>query len=112
MHGISAFIVIVLIYWGISAFKCQIERILNNLFRDEDSPELAEKISESNLKNYEYMFNAGAGETNIVFKWEDMTFLMSTNKVGFVFRIFWKEFDADWNYSAFKRTKKRFEKKS
>ncbi|MDG1241991.1 MAG: response regulator [Opitutae bacterium] len=42
MHGISAFIVIVLIYWGISAFKCQIERILNNLFRDEDSPELAE----------------------------------------------------------------------
>ena len=78
----------------------------------EKALELLSILQKRIEENYEYMFNAGAGETNIVFKWEDMTFLMSTNKVGFVFRIFWKEFDADWNYSAFKRTKKRFEKKS
>lgn len=42
VHGISAFLVIVLIYWSISALKYQLERILGTAFRSKPSTELTE----------------------------------------------------------------------
>jgi signal transduction histidine kinase/CheY-like chemotaxis protein len=42
MHGISAFLVIVSIYWSVSALKCQVERILDVMFPSEPTTELTE----------------------------------------------------------------------
>lgn len=51
-----------------------------------------------------------AGENNIYFQFDDITFLVSRN--GHVeIRVFWNGFDSEWGYPSFSRTKKRFERK-
>lgn len=49
---------------------------------------------------------------NIIYKWEDLTFVfyrdVNTTKV----RVFWKTFDADWDVSNLKSLIKKYKKKS
>jgi hypothetical protein len=47
---------------------------------------------------------------NIVFKYDDMDILINTTFDGYNIRIFWNDFDATWEKTAFIRSKKRFEK--
>lgn len=55
--------------------------------------------------------NKDNDNNNIYFQFDDMSILVSTVSNGNLFsrniRIFWKEFDSEWDNGAFKRTKKR-----
>ena len=52
----------------------------------------------------------GQDDSNIYFRYKDVTFLIYW-KDGLMMRLFWKDFDASWKLSAYKRTRNRFEKK-
>ena len=47
---------------------------------------------------------------NVVFKFDDMTFLMYEDGSTKI-RVFWNGFDAEWEESAFNRTRRRFARK-
>ena len=48
---------------------------------------------------------------NAVYKWDDVSFLFYKNDIGSnLIRVFWNDFDSEWNQSNLKTTKKRFEK--
>jgi hypothetical protein len=44
---------------------------------------------------------------NLYFKAEDMTFLIFYSGLGLKIRVFWHEFDSEWDIVAFRRTKRR-----
>jgi hypothetical protein len=76
----------------------------------EKALELLKKIEEakSNFKKY---LSEDTDINNIYFKYDDLTFLIYYRSTEMTIRVFWKSFDAEWQDIAFKRTKKRFEKK-
>lgn len=71
--------------------------------------ELLNKIEKSLKENAEY-FAQDFESNNVYFQIDDLTILITTTDTTRI-RVFWKSFDADWDLTAFRRTKKRFEKK-
>jgi hypothetical protein len=57
----------------------------------------------------EYKDYLSVSNNNVYFKYDDMTILLFFD-IQTKIRIFWKNFDAEWESTAFKRTLKRFEK--
>jgi hypothetical protein len=54
--------------------------------------------------------SADSDNNNMFFQYDDMTFLIYRD--GSVkIRVFWNGFDSEWESTAFKRTKRRFERK-
>lgn len=49
---------------------------------------------------------------NLHFKLNDIDFLVSKSNGGYDLRLFWKDFDATWEQTAFERSLKRFMKNS
>ena len=49
-------------------------------------------------------------DNNILFKYREFTFLIYSVEYRPRIRIFWNDFDAEWQSIAFERTKKRYEK--
>jgi hypothetical protein len=52
--------------------------------------------------------NNDYGDNSIYFSIDELTIFMDREKV--TMRLFWKNFDSDWSFSSFNRTKKRYEK--
>ncbi|MBP9847868.1 MAG: hypothetical protein KBC58_00360 [Flavobacterium sp.] len=76
----------------------------------EKALELLKKIDEVKT-NYENYLSKDTDNNNVYFKYDDMTFLIYKSSSGTTIRVFWNTFDAEWQDVAFKRTKRRFEKK-
>jgi len=79
-----------------------------NLPRNE-AQSLMDKISSVIEDNKDYLKD-NPDNNNIYFTFDDLTVLVyyiADTKI----RLFWRDFDADWNITAFTRTSKRFEKK-
>lgn len=77
-------------------------------FKDLPTPkaiELMEKL-ENVIKDKTKYLGADASSNNIYFSYDDLTFIITMN-VYTEIRIFWQGFDASWDGTAFKRTKKR-----
>lgn len=75
----------------------------------EKALELLQKIEDAKSKFNNYLAK-DTDNNNIYFSFDDLTILIyktSETKI----RIFWNTFDAEWQDIAFRRTKKRFEKK-
>ena len=62
------------------------------------------------LNEYSEYFRSDLDTNNIYFKFDDMTILIEGYVTRYKIRIFWNEFDAEWTFNAFNRTKKKFEK--
>ncbi len=77
-------------------------------FRDlpkKNALELLNKIEKVIDENTKYI-NKDDDVNNIYFKYEDIVFLIykkSSTKI----RVFWGDFDSEWDMTAFKRTKRR-----
>jgi hypothetical protein len=71
--------------------------------------ELLNKITQTLEKYQGYLIVNNAN--NVYFKYDDITVLLYTYTLGEPkIRLFWGDFDAEWDVAAVKRTKKRFEK--
>jgi hypothetical protein len=55
-----------------------------------------------------YKYDLGNDETNLHFKKEGINFLISKSNNGYDIRLFWENFDATWEKTAFERSVKRF----
>ncbi len=66
---------------------------------------------EKNISEYRKYLNADIDNNNVYFDFDDMTFLICAGAYDIKIRVFWGNFDADCDMTAFKRTKKRLEKK-
>lgn len=79
-----------------------------NNFSKEKALEMLNKI-EVSLKEHSKFLKDDYDNNNIYFKFDDITFLIysSASVNGFQrIRVFWKEFDSEWDFNSFKRTKK------
>ena len=76
----------------------------------EKALELLKKIEDVKSGNASYL-SEDSDNNNIYFTFDDMTFLIYKSTSGTTIRVFWNTFDAEWQDIAFKRTKRRFEKK-
>ena len=67
---------------------------------------------EKNLSEAKKYLAEDYNNNNIYFQYDDITFLLYVGPMGSTkIRVFWNEFDAEWDLIAFKRTKRRLEKK-
>ena len=71
--------------------------------------ELFSKIDDVVRDNTKYL-NADANSNNITFSFDDLIFIIDFNTSTNI-RVFWKDFDATWDGTAYKRTKRRLLKK-
>lgn len=69
--------------------------------------ELLNKITRTIEEQKEYL--SKSIDNNVCFQYDDIIVLIYTATETRM-RIFWNNFDAEWGITAFKRTKKRFEK--
>ena len=67
-------------------------------------------ILNKHIGEHSKYISADYDNNNIFFKYDDMTFLLYRND-GIKIRVFWNEFDSEWESTAYNRTKRRFEKK-
>jgi hypothetical protein len=77
-------------------------------FPKEKALELLTKISET-IENQNAYLTEDMDNNNIYFQYDDVLILIYKNIEPNI-RVFWNDFDASWSLSAFKLTKKRFEK--
>lgn len=75
----------------------------------EKALELLQKLEEAKA-NFNKYLSDDTDNNNIYFTYDDLTFLIYKSSETRI-RVFWKTFDAEWQDIAFKRTKRRFEKK-
>ena len=71
--------------------------------------EMLTKLSEQIELNGKFL-SQNSDNNNIYFKYDDITFLIYRDS-GIKIRVFWQEFDAEWESNSFSRTKRRFERK-
>jgi hypothetical protein len=76
----------------------------------EKALELLKKIDEVKSINDRYL-SEDPNNTNVCFTFDDMSFIIYKYNSVTTIRVFWNTFDAEWQEIAFKRTKRRFEKK-
>jgi hypothetical protein len=67
-------------------------------------------IIESRIKENDKYLSNDAGSNNIYFSYDDLTFIIDFDGQTNI-RVFWNDFDAKWDGTAFKRTKRRLFKK-
>lgn len=79
-----------------------------NLPRDK-ALEILNKITKTMEDSKDYLLK-NLDNNNVYFQFDDLVVLIYTPISEPRIRIFWDEFDAEWTSTAFKRTKKRFEK--
>ncbi|MEO6728787.1 MAG: hypothetical protein ABIM99_02585 [Candidatus Dojkabacteria bacterium] len=72
--------------------------------------EFISKIETSVTENSKYL-NEDLDNNNIYFDYEDLKILIYGVAYGYRLRIYWNDFDSEWNYSEFKKTQKRLAKK-
>ena len=75
-----------------------------DLPKDKAIP-LLEKIEKA-IKDKTKYLDQDNDNNNVYFQSDDISFLI-TNKGGFKIRVFWNQFDSEWDMTAFKRTKRR-----
>lgn len=71
--------------------------------------EFLEKISNAIDENNKYL-RESSESNNIYFSYEDIDVIIFSG--GLHIRLFWKNFDSNWDRTAFERSKRRFEKKT
>ncbi|MEO8146849.1 MAG: hypothetical protein ABI723_04380 [Bacteroidia bacterium] len=77
----------------------------------EKAIKLLDEIDSLINNNNEYFFKDN-NTNNVYFHFDDMTFLLFNNdNASTKIRVFWNGFDSEWDFTAFKRTKKRLQKK-
>lgn len=69
------------------------------------------KIQEEIDLNHKYLFQ-NIENANIYFTYDDITILITYSGMSEKIRVYWGDFDSEWNEAAFLLTKKRYEKKS
>lgn len=74
----------------------------------EDAVELLNKITDTMEEQYDFL-SADSDNDNVYFQYDDILVLIYKS-AEIKIRLFWNDFDAEWGKTAFKRTKKRFEK--
>ena len=79
-------------------------------FDKKQGIELLQKIDEAKIKNALFLQD-NSDNNNIYLTYDDITVLIYRKEQQFKYRVFWKDFDAEWGDFAFKRTKKKFEEK-
>ncbi len=83
-------------------------------FKDMPKEKALEVLNtiEKNITESKKYLSEDYENNNIYFQFDDITFLVYAGIMGTTkIRVFWNNFDADWDFIAFKRTKKRLEKK-
>jgi hypothetical protein len=65
---------------------------------------------ESKIKENDKYLSNDPGSNNIYFSYDDLTFIIDFDGQTNI-RVFWNDFDAKWDGTAFKRTKRRLFKK-
>jgi len=71
--------------------------------------ELLNKL-ETVIKDNSKFLNSDSNSNNVYFSYDDLTFIISFDGQTNI-RVFWNGFDASWDGTAFKRTKRRLLKK-
>lgn len=84
-----------------------------NIPKDK-ADEMLEKI-ESAVDKFQKYIDADPDNNNIYFQYDDIVFLIyrDTNAYGgrTRIRLFWNDYDSEWEYSTFRKTRKRLNKK-
>ena len=75
----------------------------------EDAFEILSKL-ERLIDEHSRYLGSDSNTNNLSFKYDDMTFLIYRD-VGTKIRVFWNGFDAEWESTAFNRTRRRFERR-
>lgn len=94
-------------YWNAAGVVYQGYRF-KNLSRDM-ALELLNKITKT-IKDSNDFLSKNPDNNNVYFKFDDLVVLIYTPISEPIIRVFWEDFDAEWTSTAFKRTKKRYEK--
>ena len=76
----------------------------------ENAFEILSKI-EKLIDEHSRYLSSDSDTNNLSFEFNDMTFLIYRD-VGTKIRVFWNGFDAEWESTAFNRTKRRFERRT
>ncbi len=76
-------------------------------FSKSNAIELLNKIEKLINENSDYL-SQNQDNNNLYFKYEDCLFLIYKDYNIIKIRAFWNNFDSDWEYSAFKRTKRYY----
>lgn len=71
----------------------------------EKATELLNKLGEL-IKEHSKFLDADDNNNNVYFHYDDMVFLIYRD-FTIKIRVFWEEFDSEWEMTAFKRTRKR-----
>lgn len=77
----------------------------------KEANELLDKIEKATSENFKYI-SADYDNNNIYFHYQDLTVLVyfkDSNNIKL--RIYWNGFDSEWEWSTYKKTRKRLEKK-
>lgn len=77
----------------------------------KEANELLDKIEKATAENFKYIA-ADNDNNNIYFHYQDLTILIyfkDNNNIKL--RIYWNDFDSEWEWSTYKKTRKRLEKK-
>lgn len=67
-------------------------------------------LIESKIKENDKYLSKDPGSNNIYFSYDDLTFIIDFDGQTNI-RVFWNDFDAKWDGTAFKRTKRRLFRK-
>ncbi len=96
-------------YWNDNGVIYQGYRFKNI---DKDSAIMLLNKIEKVQEQYTSYLRNNLDQNNVCFSYDDIVFLISSDWANMQnpIRIFWKGFDADWDYSAFKKTLKLLEK--
>lgn len=65
---------------------------------------------ERHFDNETKYINTNSDNNNMYFKFDDLTFLIYRDG-GKKIRVFWEGFDSEWEFSAYNRTRRRFERR-
>jgi hypothetical protein len=79
-------------------------------FEKEKAMDFLNKIQES-IENHLKFLKKDSDNNNIYLRYDDMDVLI-WNDGAFKIRLFWGNYDATWEQTAFERSKRRFEKKT
>ena len=80
-------------------------------FDKDKAMDFLNKIQES-IDNHIKFLNKNSDNNNIYIRYDDIDILIWSNGGTYKIRLFWKDFDATWEQTAFERSKRRFEKKT
>ena len=68
-------------------------------------------LVEKNINDYKKYLSDDIDNNNVYFEFEDLKFIISQGVYQPHIRVFWKNFEVDWDIVAFGRTKRRLEKR-